>query len=432
MKNISQKRITQSVPPARMANIAQGRVAVANPSAAVESSLHRHWESLPLRLFLGIIFFFAGVDKVTDPTFFDPTSGTYIGAQLQGYVTYNHSPLSFLLTSVAIPHAQLFGWLFALGELAVGLFALIGLYTRATAALGLLLSTTLWLTASWGQQPFYTSWDLPYMFGWLTLLLIGAGMFSLDEWRDRQQVVTVATPVDHERRNFLVRTGAMVGAVAAVLIAGGEVFSGFASRNQSTSNTGATRAPATKAPTVSGNTGSVVNPTSIPTSDSGNVATAAPTDTLAPQNNGSGAALASPQPTDTLAPAAPTDTPAPAAGPIDPPTPTAAAPAGTLIAHTSDVPVGGGLLFTAPDTGDDAYVVHLGDGRYVAFDAICTHQGCTVNYDSQNTIFFCPCHGAEFDPTNDGAVIRRPARAPLTKLNISVDQASGSIYFISS
>src|SRR5450759_2934409 len=112
-------------------------------------------ESLPLRAFLWVIFFFAGLDKVTDPTFFDPKNANYIGAQLHGFVAYNHSPLSFLLTSIAIPHAALFGALIAIGEMVCGLLALLGLFTRRAAALGLALSSTLWLTASWGQQPFY-------------------------------------------------------------------------------------------------------------------------------------------------------------------------------------------------------------------------------------------------------------------------------------
>jgi thiosulfate dehydrogenase (quinone) large subunit len=383
----------------------------ANHSAAIEA--------LPLRLFLGIIFFFAGLDKVTDPTFFDPKNANYIGAQLHGFVTYNHSPLSFLLTSIAIPNAALFGALIAIGEMVCGLLALLGLFTRRAAALGLALSSTLWLTASWGQQPFYTSWDLPYMFGWLTLLLLGAGRYSLDEWRAANRAVRPDVAIaDASRRRFLVTAGAMVGAVAALLIAGGEVLGGFASRGQgATTSTLNDKAAPTTPTQISGGSGNVnaspLAPTATPAASSPNIPPAQPTDT--PPSA-----------------AAPTDTAA-QAGPTDPTQPPAAAPAnGTLIAHTSDVPAGGGLRFTDPVTGDDAYIIHLNDGRFVAFDAICTHAGCTVDYDSQNTIFYCPCHGAEFDPSNDGAVLRRPARSPLAKLNISVDQSSGNIYYLGS
>jgi thiosulfate dehydrogenase [quinone] large subunit len=246
------------------------------------------------------------------------------------------------------------------------------------------------------------------MFGWFTLLLLGAGRFSLDEWRKQpRQLAPDQVIADQGRRRFLTQAGAAVGAVAALLIAGGEVFSGFASRSQTTAAATATipKAGATNAPAASSNTANAANPTSVASSPLARAATPPA--------------------------AAPTDTPVPA-GPANPPDPTAAPASGTLIASINDVPVGGGLRFTTPDTGSDAYLVHLPDGRFNAFSAICTHAGCTVNYDSQNTIFSCPCHGAEFDPANNGAVLRRPARAPLPRLNINVDQSSGNIYFVSS
>jgi thiosulfate dehydrogenase [quinone] large subunit len=58
-----------------------------------------------------------------------------------------------------------------------------------------------------------------------------------------------------------------------------------------------------------------------------------------------------------------------------------------------------------------------------AYSATCTHQGCTVAYQSSNKSLYCPCHGAEFDPFKNGDVITGPTRdaLPTVKVKISGD-----------
>ena len=58
-----------------------------------------------------------------------------------------------------------------------------------------------------------------------------------------------------------------------------------------------------------------------------------------------------------------------------------------------------------------------------AYSATCTHQGCTVAYQSSNKSLYCPCHGAEFDPFKNGGVITGPTRdaLPTVKVEISGD-----------
>jgi thiosulfate dehydrogenase [quinone] large subunit len=58
-----------------------------------------------------------------------------------------------------------------------------------------------------------------------------------------------------------------------------------------------------------------------------------------------------------------------------------------------------------------------------AYSATCTHQGCTVAYQSSNKSLYCPCHGAEFDPFKNGGVITGPTREalPTVKVKISGD-----------
>ena len=58
-----------------------------------------------------------------------------------------------------------------------------------------------------------------------------------------------------------------------------------------------------------------------------------------------------------------------------------------------------------------------------AYSATCTHQGCTVSYQSSKKSLYCPCHGAEFDPFKNGGVITGPAldSLPAVKVKITGD-----------
>ena len=47
---------------------------------------------------------------------------------------------------------------------------------------------------------------------------------------------------------------------------------------------------------------------------------------------------------------------------------------------------------------------------FMAVDAICTHEGCTVNGQDGST-YVCPCHGSRYN--RDGRVIAGPAKANL-------------------
>ena len=61
-------------------------------------------------------------------------------------------------------------------------------------------------------------------------------------------------------------------------------------------------------------------------------------------------------------------------------TPTATLANG-VIAQISSVPANSSATFTLPTNGDPGILVHLNNGQFVAFDATCTHAGCPVDYD---------------------------------------------------
>ena len=95
---------------------------------------------------------------------------------------------------------------------------------------------------------------------------------------------------------------------------------------------------------------------------------------------------------------------------------------GQELAQISRVPAGAAAKFT--DSGNPAVLVHLPNGKFAAYSAVCTHQGCTVVY--QNGQLLCPCHGSVFDPSKGGAVLSGPAPSPLPQIPVKV--RSGGIY----
>src|SRR3954470_1758161 len=108
---------------------------------------------LPLRLFLGATFAYAGIYKLSDAGFLHPGAGTYIGDQLAGFAS--GTPGGPLLTTFALPHPALAGVGVAVFEIAIGLLALVGRFTRASAIGGVALSLVLFSTASWYTTPYF-------------------------------------------------------------------------------------------------------------------------------------------------------------------------------------------------------------------------------------------------------------------------------------
>ncbi|ROQ33885.1 thiosulfate dehydrogenase [quinone] large subunit [Streptomyces sp. PanSC19] len=132
---------------------------------------------LPLRIFLGVTFIYAGLDKLTDSAFFADTGSGSIGEMMRGVRDSSAIPA---LVDLALKNPAGFGYAIAFGELAVGLGTLFGLFARLAALGGALISLSLWLTVSWQVHPYYLGNDLAYLMSWLPLLLAGAPVLSLD------------------------------------------------------------------------------------------------------------------------------------------------------------------------------------------------------------------------------------------------------------
>ncbi|TCO50061.1 nitrite reductase/ring-hydroxylating ferredoxin subunit [Kribbella antiqua] len=95
-------------------------------------------------------------------------------------------------------------------------------------------------------------------------------------------------------------------------------------------------------------------------------------------------------------------------------TPSATSGGGTVLGPTSDVPVGGGKVFT------DAKVVVTQPtaGQYKGFSAVCTHQGNPIGSVEGGQIV-CPFHNSHFSIT-DGSPVSGPAQTALPAVKVAV------------
>ncbi|RPF35697.1 DoxX family protein [Streptomyces sp. TLI_185] len=132
---------------------------------------------LPLRVFLGVTFIYAGLDKLTNNAFMKDSGAGSIGEMMRNVRDSSAIPA---MVDLALKNPVGFGYAIALGELAVGIGTLIGLFARLAALGGALISLSLWLTVSWASDPYYYGNDLAYLMAWLPLVLAGAATFSLD------------------------------------------------------------------------------------------------------------------------------------------------------------------------------------------------------------------------------------------------------------
>lgn len=369
------------------------------------------WILVPLRLFLGGTFVYAGVQKLTDPQYFNPAARGYIGRQIAAFAS--GSPLRDFLTSVAVPHALLFGGLVAYGELAIGLGVLLGLLLRLASLSGLLINLVFFLSADWHIFPYFYGSDIVFLFCWLTLLIAGPAnqvLPALDTWLVRW-LVERAQPENQSKRAALCALvfGVQTGPTPMPQMQVKPQLQS-AQRPQSTSQYRAWQPGQLQQQsrrnfvwgTLTGGAAMLA------------LAWLAETLHLLPGSSSGNTPGDNSAVTPTLG------------SPVAGTTPTTTLPDG-VIAQISSVPKNSSATFTLPANGDPGILVHLSNGQFVAFDATCTHAGCPVDYDPSSGQLVCPCHGAAFDPTRAAAVTNGPAQTPLTSVPIKVNQSAGTI-----
>lgn len=336
----------------------------------------------PLRLFLGGTFVYGGIQKLSDPGFLHPGAPTYIGTQLHGFA--NGTPGGFLLTTFAIPHAELAGIGVALTEIAIGLLVLAGLFTRAAAAAGLGLNLVLFLTASWKTSPYFLGSDIVFAFAWLPFVLAGAdGQPALSHVIDARAARERAIALKRDRRaSRSSAPGAGVTVSRRRLL--GQALGAIGATTLSLAGISAAAKGSYRGPRR----------------------------TLTAKPTGTGARHAASRQA--------TGTPKPPSA--------ASLPSGAVrLAPASRLPRGQGATYRDPTDGSPDIIIRQPDGKLSALSAVCTHSGCTVGYQGGQIV--CPCHGATFDGQT-GAVTGGPAGQGLALKRV-VEHA-GQIYAVPS
>lgn len=59
------------------------------------------------------------------------------------------------------------------------------------------------------------------------------------------------------------------------------------------------------------------------------------------------------------------------------------------------LPLGSAMMFKFG--ASPSILLHHKDNSWTAFSAVCTHLGCTVQFEPQNERIFCACHGGSYD-----------------------------------
>jgi Rieske Fe-S protein len=106
-------------------------------------------------------------------------------------------------------------------------------------------------------------------------------------------------------------------------------------------------------------------------------------------------------------------------------------PVKALIPRAKDMSENSSLDFQWPTETrpfDTNILIRDGSGNYHAYNRVCTHLQCFVNYDPDSRTIQCPCHGSKFDP-NTGKVISGPAPKALPEIVLQTDQV-GNIYAV--
>ncbi len=96
----------------------------------------------------------------------------------------------------------------------------------------------------------------------------------------------------------------------------------------------------------------------------------------------------------------------------------AAAVTEVTLKDAQKLPAGSVLMFKFG--ASPAMLIHHGDDRWIALTAVCTHLGCTVQYEPLADRIHCACHGGVYNAYT-GANVSGPPPKPLKLFKVAVN-----------
>lgn len=97
------------------------------------------------------------------------------------------------------------------------------------------------------------------------------------------------------------------------------------------------------------------------------------------------------------------------------------------LVRASELPEGGVHYFDYPGPDQQAMLLHLPGGRFVAYSLRCTHLSCAVYYRDESKELICPCHHGVFQPET-GDPVAGPPRRRLEQ--IALEEEDGMLYAV--
>jgi len=95
-----------------------------------------------------------------------------------------------------------------------------------------------------------------------------------------------------------------------------------------------------------------------------------------------------------------------------------------ILSDVDKLPANASLIFKFG--GHPALLIHHPDNSWTALSAVCTHLGCTVQYDPAQTRIACACHGGIYNAVT-GANISGPPPKPLALFHVVVAEGKAVV-----